>query len=70
MGEKRIIVAGIAQSYAPEDLIGKQILVLANLKPAKIMGIRSNGMMLAAIDGNTCSVAIIDKKVNPGTKIS
>jgi methionyl-tRNA synthetase len=70
MGEKRTIVAGVAQGYEPNDLIGKQILVLANLKPAKIMGIRSNGMMLAAVDGRTCSVVTTDTPVNPGTKIS
>ncbi|MEO1370707.1 MAG: methionine--tRNA ligase subunit beta, partial [Acidobacteriota bacterium] len=44
----RTVVAGIAKQYAPEDLVGKLIVVVANLKPAKLMGIESNGMVLAA----------------------
>jgi len=46
--EKRQVVAGIAQQYAPEDLVGKQVVVVANLKPAKLMGLESQGMILAA----------------------
>ncbi len=46
--EQRQLVAGIAQSYAPEELIGKQVVIVANLKPAKIRGVESNGMILAA----------------------
>ncbi len=46
--EKRTIVAGIAEHYRPEDLIGLQVVLVANMKPAKIMGIRSEGMLLAA----------------------
>ena len=50
--ETRTLVAGIALAYKPEDLIGKQVIVVANLQPAKLMGIESNGMVLAAsIDG-------------------
>ena len=45
LGEKRMLVAGVAASYTPEELVGKQVIVLANLKPAKIMGIVSNGML-------------------------
>ncbi|MFH1976704.1 MAG: methionine--tRNA ligase [Pseudomonadota bacterium] len=69
IGESRTIVAGIASSYAPEELEGKQIIVVANLKPAKIMGIISNGMLLAATDENGCAVATLDKKVKPGTPL-
>jgi methionyl-tRNA synthetase len=69
IGETRTIVAGIASSYAPEELEGKQIIVVANLKPAKIMGIISNGMLLAATDENGCAVATLDKKVIPGTPL-
>ncbi|MDO9264365.1 MAG: methionine--tRNA ligase [Desulfosalsimonadaceae bacterium] len=47
--EKRIIVAGIAKSYTPEEITGKQIIVVANLKPAKLMGVESQGMLLAAV---------------------
>jgi len=46
--EKRQLVAGIAQSYAPEEVVGKTIIVVANLKPAKIRGVESQGMLLAA----------------------
>lgn len=70
LGENRTIVAGIALSYSPEELVGKQIIVVANLKPAKIMGIISNGMLLAATDENGCAVATLDKKVKPGTPLS
>ena len=46
--EQRTIVAGIAEAYAPEQLVGRTIVIVANLKPAKLMGIESNGMVLAA----------------------
>ncbi|MER3496119.1 MAG: methionine--tRNA ligase subunit beta, partial [Armatimonadota bacterium] len=48
--ERRRIVAGIKKSYSPEDLIGRQVVVIANLKPAKLRGIESQGMLLAATD--------------------
>lgn len=70
LGETRTIVAGIASSYSAEELVGKQIVVVANLKPAKIMGIVSNGMLLAATDENGCTVATLDRKVKPGTPLS
>jgi methionyl-tRNA synthetase len=70
LGEKRTIVAGIAADYAPESLIGKQIIIVSNLKPAKIMGILSNGMLLAAVDGDRVTLATLDDKVKPGTPIS
>ena len=57
----RQIVSGIAQYYQPEDLIGKKIIVVANLKPAKLCGVDSNGMLLAGNreDGSDC-VTFID----------
>jgi methionyl-tRNA synthetase len=70
IGEKRTLVAGISGSYNPKDLEGKQVIVVANLKPAKLMGILSNGMLLAAVDDDDCAVATFDKKVKPGTSIS
>ena len=48
--EKRQIVAGIAEKYAPEELIGKTIVIVTNLQPAKLMGLESNGMLLAVND--------------------
>ncbi|MDD1730288.1 MAG: methionine--tRNA ligase [Methanospirillum sp.] len=65
--ETRQIVSGIAQFYAPEDLVGKDVVVIMNLKPAKIFGIESNGMILAA--GDEASLLVPLKPVEPGTKI-
>src|SRR5207253_8134967 len=48
--EQRQIVAGIGTKYAPEDMIGKRVIIVANLKPAKLMGVESQGMVLAAGD--------------------
>ena len=50
--EERTIVAGVAKDYAPEEIKGMQIIVVANLEPARIRGIESNGMLLAASDGD------------------
>jgi methionyl-tRNA synthetase len=69
LGERRTIVAGIAGSYAPGDLEGKQIIVVANLKPAKIMGILSSGMLLAAVEGSGASIATLERRVEPGTQL-
>ena len=69
LGEQRTIVAGIAVSYSPEELVGKQVIIVANLKPAKLMGILSNGMVLAAVDAKTCAVVTLDKAVPPGTPV-
>ncbi len=70
MGERRTIVAGISETYSPEDLEGKQVVVVANLKPAKLMGILSNGMLLAAVEKDLCAVATLDKKMEPGTSLT
>ncbi len=73
IGEKRTVIAGIAENYSPESLVGKQVIVVANLKPAKLMGILSNGMILAASDKIRAKTgpALIapDKPVEPGTPI-
>ncbi len=69
MGEKRTVVAGIAVNYKPQDLIGKQVLILANLKPAKLMGIVSEGMILAATDDKGCAVPTFERNVVPGTPL-
>ena len=70
LGERKMIIAGISADYTPEDLIGKQVIVVANLKPAKLMGTLSQGMLLAAVDEKGCTVATMDKKVKPGTILS
>jgi methionyl-tRNA synthetase len=69
-GEERQIVAGIAEHYAPEDLTGKSIIVITNLKPATIRGIESRGMLLAASDGSKVIVLTPDRPAGPGSKIS
>lgn len=69
-GLKREIIAGIAASYAPEDLVGRQVIVVANLKPARLMGILSQGMLLAAADGDQVRVATVEQPVAPGTALS
>lgn len=68
-GDVRTIVAGIAKSYEPEDLTGKQVILVANLKPAKLMGILSQGMILVAADGDTCRLLTVDSPCEPGTAV-
>jgi methionyl-tRNA synthetase len=68
--EKRQIVAGLAKHYSPDDLTGKQIVFIANLKPAKLMGLKSEGMVLAASGEGTLSVLCPHRPVNAGAKIS
>lgn len=69
----RQIVSGISNEYQPEELIGKKIIVLANLAPRKLMGIESQGMLLAADVDNKAVLLKVDEKftetVKPGTKI-
>jgi methionyl-tRNA synthetase len=67
--EQRQIVAGIAEAYAPETLVGRTIAVVANLKPAKLRGVESQGMLLAASIGDKPVLCTFDQEVPPGTKI-
>ncbi len=70
IGEDRQVVAGIGKAYTPEYLVGKEVVVVANLKPAKLMGVESRGMLLAATDedGNP-SILILDREVKPGSRV-
>lgn len=69
-GEKRIIVSGIADQYKPEELVGLDIVVIANLEPRKIRGIESHGMLLAAEDSSgAVSLLVPMRKIKPGTKV-
>jgi methionyl-tRNA synthetase len=68
--EERQIVAGIAGHYAPETLVGKNIVVIANLKPATIRGVESQGMLLAATDGDDVIIVVPDKDAAAGSRIS
>jgi methionyl-tRNA synthetase len=67
--ETRQVVAGIGKSYAPEELTGKSIVIVANLKPAKLMGIESQGMLLAASSGDLLAVATFDRETKPGSRV-
>jgi len=67
--EQRQIVAGIAQQYKPEDLVGKKIVVIANLAPATIRGVESKGMLLAATDGDKIILLAPDQNAASGSKI-
>ncbi len=69
-GEERQIVAGIAEHYEPEDLTGKNVIVVTNLKPATIRGVESQGMLLAATDGDKVIVLVPDREASPGSRIS
>lgn len=67
--ERRQIVAGIALHYKPEDLVGKTIVVVANLKPAVIRGVESNGMLLAASKGEKMRVVTVDGEMASGAMV-
>jgi methionyl-tRNA synthetase len=67
--EERQVVAGIAETYAPETLVGRKVAFVANLKPAKLMGVESNGMVLAASLDGKAVLCTFDQDVPAGTKI-
>ncbi|MBI2644754.1 methionine--tRNA ligase subunit beta [Candidatus Uhrbacteria bacterium] len=66
--EQRQIVAGIGLAYSPESLVGKEIVIVANLEPRTLMGIESNGMLLAAGDREPV-LLFPEKEVTPGSTI-
>jgi len=68
--EERTIVAGIAQHYQPEELIGRQVIIVANLKPAKLMGVASYGMVLAAKEGDRLVLVSLSGPVAPGSRVA
>jgi methionyl-tRNA synthetase len=68
--EPRQLVAGIAERYEAADLVGRQIVVVANLKPAKLMGVESRGMLLAATVDGAAFLLAPDSEVPPGTEVS
>jgi methionyl-tRNA synthetase len=68
--EQRTLVAGIAEAYEPEALVGRTVVMVFNLKPAKLMGIESNGMVLAASpDGGKPTLVGFDQEISPGTRV-
>ena len=70
--EKRQIIAGIGKAYLPEDLIGKSVVIVANLEPRTLMGLESQGMLLAASDdeaGLGPVVLVADRDIPPGSLV-
>ncbi|HXU90994.1 MAG TPA: methionine--tRNA ligase [Methylomirabilota bacterium] len=67
--EERTVLAGIAEHYAPADLVGKKVVVVANLQPAKLMGVESQGMVLAGSTESGLGVLTLDKDLPPGAKV-
>jgi methionyl-tRNA synthetase len=67
--ERRQIVAGIADQYTPEEIVGKKIVLVANLKPATIRGVESRGMLLAASEGESLALVSLDRQLLPGAKV-
>jgi methionine--tRNA ligase beta chain len=69
--EERQVVAGISKVYEPEQLVGKEIIIVANLEPRRLLGLESNGMLLAAHDENGEPVLLIpEKEVQAGVKVA
>ena len=68
--EERTVVAGIAEHYEPEEVIGRQVIIVANLKPVKLMGVKSHGMVLAAKDDGKLVLSTVSAPVAAGSKVS
>jgi methionine--tRNA ligase beta chain len=67
--ETRILVAGVADVYEPEKLVGKSVVVLANLEPKMLKGIESKGTILAAVQNGKPSLLMVDEDVEPGSRV-
>ncbi|MCX5779719.1 MAG: methionine--tRNA ligase subunit beta, partial [Firmicutes bacterium] len=67
--EERTVVSGIAQHYSPAELVGKKVVLLANLKPTKLRGVMSQGMILAASDEHEVEVLMVNKDIAPGNRV-
>lgn len=67
--EIRTLVAGIAEHYEPGALVGRKVVIVANLEPATLMGIRSEGMVLAAVEGSRLTLLTLDRDLAPGAKV-
>ena len=68
-GEQRTIVSGIRGSYTAEQMVGKSIVIVANLKPAKLCGVLSQGMILAVGDGDELALLTTDKPMADGLDV-
>jgi EMAP domain len=63
------VVSGIAKWYRPEDLVGKKVVLVANLKPARLRGVESQGMILAAQEGEDLVLVTVDGDIPPGAVV-
>jgi methionyl-tRNA synthetase len=68
-GDPRTVVSGIAPAYTPETMVGRTVIYLSNLAPRKILGVLSQGMILAAGDADVLGLSALDREVPPGTRI-
>ncbi|GGM71669.1 hypothetical protein GCM10007108_07230 [Thermogymnomonas acidicola] len=68
--EERQIISSIADYYRPEELVGKTIIILANLKPAKFMGLESQGMLLAVETEDRLALLTVDREIGEGLRVS
>jgi methionyl-tRNA synthetase len=66
---RRTVVAGIGERYSPEDLVGRRVVAVLNMKPVKLMGVTSEGMILAAEDGDEISILSPDRPLRPGSRV-
>lgn len=67
--QKKNLVAGIRSQYKPEELVGKQVVIVNNLQPATLRGVESQGMILVASDGQIMSLISPEKEISPGSTI-
>lgn len=67
--DERQIVSGIAKSYTPESLVGRQVVIITNLEPRSLMGLESQGMLLAADSPDGPVILVPEREVAPGVKI-
>lgn len=67
--EERTVVSGIAQHYTAEEMVGKKVVLLANLKPVKLRGVMSHGMILAASDDKQIDVLMVSKDIDSGERV-
>jgi len=65
--ETRQVLAGIGKTYEPENLVGKEIIIVANLEPRMLMGLESRGMIVAGSDGEGIAIVSPDRELPPGT---
>ena len=67
--ERRTIIAGIAEQYSPAQIIGRKIIVVTNLQPATIRGIKSDGMLLSAVKGDDLALVTLDRDIELGSRV-